>query len=72
MKNRVHCITEEELMVIKSFGCQVDDYSVFTEKGEYIREFTIYCNGLIVGNEESTYTEVVNNILQVRTGAVCC
>ena len=72
MKNRVHCITEEELQVIKSFGCKVDDYSMITEDGEYVREFTIWCNGQIVGNEECTYTEVTNNILQVRTGSIYC
>jgi hypothetical protein len=72
MKNRIHCISEEELFVIKSFGCQVNDYSFLSENGEYVREFTIYCNGLIVGNEESTYSEVTNNILQVKTGSVYC
>ena len=70
MKNRVHCVTEEELMVIRSFGCKVDDYSTITEDGEFVREFTIWCDGLIVGDEQSTYNEVVNQILQVRTGSI--
>lgn len=72
MKNRINCITEEELMAIRSFGCKVDNHSFISENGEYVREFTIWCNGQIVGNEESTYTEVTNNILQVRTGSIYC
>ena len=70
MKNRAHCITDEELQVIKSFGCKVEDYSFLSEDGDHVREFTIYCDGLIVGTEVSTYTEVTNHILQVRTGSI--
>ena len=66
MESRVHLVTEEELEVIKTFGCDVRDYSYLTEEGYFVRDFEIYCDGQFIGNEDSTYTEIVNNILQVR------
>ena len=66
MESRVHFVTEEELEVIRGFGCKVEDYSYLSEEGYFVRDFTIYCDGQFIGNEDSTYTEIVNNILQVR------
>ena len=66
MESRVHLVTEEELEVIRGFGCKVEDYSYLSEEGDFVRDFTIYCDGQFIGNEDSTYTEIVNNILQVR------
>ena len=65
-KKRVHCVNAEELEVLKMFGCEVADYSYYEKDGSKVSDFTIYYHGCIVGFEDSTYTEVTNEILKVE------
>lgn len=64
-KAKAHCVNDREIEVLKSFGCVVEDYSTYDEKGSKVRDLIIYYHGAIVGFEDSTYNEVTNNILQV-------